>query len=146
MKKYRYEIIQIMLSVILVVIAVIFACLFPKRKLEHDNSAALFASGFNGETLTIPGLTNLCFDADEIKQDVLFSNPSGNKADMLITLSAGDHMIYESGLIYPGECIKEIEINKEFSKGTYDCIIEYQFYSNGVKLNGLRNKCTLEVR
>lgn len=112
--------------------------------LQHEGSAVELTSAEAG-IIIIPGFDKIRFKAGEKYQSVLFSNPARNSAEMAVKFIVDDNIIYESGLISPGQCVNEIEISKVFKAGNYDCIVEYQFYKDEVQLNGARNKCELEV-
>lgn len=116
-----------------------------KEKLEYDSSAIPMIADSTGDELVVPAFSQLSFKAGEKKQIVMLSNPARNDADMYITLSIDGNEIYKSGLIKPGECIKEIELDKSLYIGTYNCTVFYHFNKNGVELNGLKNNCKVEV-
>lgn len=133
---------------------VILAMLFVSSKhsniqkqevLKHDASATAFAMSNTGESLTVPGFSKIRFKAGEKYQSIFLSNPAGNGADLSITMIVDGITVYQSGLIAPGECIKEIELVTPLETGNYDCIVEYRFYTDGVQLNGVKNKCEMEV-
>lgn len=136
------------------VAAVILAILFVSSRysnvqkqeaLKHDASATAFAMNNTGESLTVPGFSKIRFKAGETTQTTFLSNPVGNSADLAITLIVDGITVYQSGLIAPGECIKEIKLVTPLETGNYDCIVEYRFYTDGVQLNGVKNKCEMEV-
>ena len=113
--------------------------------LEHDSSAIPMIADSSGNELVVPAFSQLAFKAGEMKQIVMLSNPASNEADMYIVLSVDGNEIYKSGLIKPGECIKEIELNRSLYIGTYNCTVFYRFNKDGVELNGLKNNCKVEV-
>lgn len=122
-----------------------FVTSHKEEKLEHDSSAIQMVANSTGNDLIVPAFSKLRFEESERIQSILLSNPAGNDADMYITLIVDETEIYKSGLIKPGECIKEIELNTPMKSGSYDCIMFYHFNKDGVELNGLKNKCKLEV-
>ena len=115
------------------------------NNLEHDSSAIPMIADSAGNELVVPAFSQLAFKTGEKKQTVMLSNPASNDADMYIVLSVDGDEIYKSGLIKPGECIKEIELNKSLYIGTYNCTVFYHFNKDGVELNGLKNNCKVEV-
>lgn len=115
------------------------------NNLEYDSSAIPMIADSTGNELVVPAFSQLSFKAGYMEQTVLLSNPASNDADMYIVLEVDGEEIYKSGLIKPGECIKEIKLDKTLYVGIYDCTVFYHFNKDGIELNGLKNKCKLEV-
>ena len=116
-----------------------------QRELKHDASAIPYLMSNTGKTITVPGFSKIRFKAGEKYQSIFLSNPAGNDADLAITVIMDGNTVYQSGLIAPGECVNNIEISAPLKAGTYDCVAEYKFYADGIQLNGMRNKCEMEV-
>ena len=143
-KAMRYILIAAVICIVALVL--LRQCGNEKQEtLKHDASATAFAMSNTGESLTVPGFSKIRFNAGETTQTTFLSNPAGNGADLAITLIVDGITVYQSGLIAPGECIKEIELVTPIEAGDYDCIVEYRFYIDGVQLNGVKNKCEMEV-
>ena len=121
----------------------IFITSHNDEKLKHDSSAVQMVSNSTKGDLIIPAFSKLIFEEDGRVSKFPISNPAGNDADMYVTLTVDEKEIYKSGLIKPGECIKEIILDNPMESGSYDCVAFYHFNKDGVELNGLKNKCKL---
>ena len=83
----------------------------------------------NGMVLKI--VNGIKMKADTINQDFVIPNSSSNKyaISAFIILEDGT-IIYESGYLYPGETIDNIDLYKSLKKGTYEnSILLYKLYT-----------------
>ena len=145
-KKNIFYIVVLILEIFFVSFVLVQQCGNQKqRELKHDASAVPYLMSNAGKTITVPGFTKIRFKAGEKYQSIFLSNPAGNDAEMEITVVMDNNTVYQSELISPGECVNNIEISEPLKAGTYDCVVEYRFYADGVQLNGMKNKCEMEV-
>ena len=98
--------------------------------------------------ISIPCVSSILFDANQIQQSVKFSNPKQNDCYFVISLILSDgDCIYQSGLIPPGNEITLINLTSQLGRGTYDAVIKYDCYSteDQHQLNGAVIEVKLEV-
>lgn len=98
--------------------------------------------------ISIPCVSSILFDANQIQQSVKFSNPKQNDCYFVISLILSDgDCIYQSGLIPPGNEITLINLTSQLGRGTYDAVIKYDCYSteDQHQLNGAVIEVRLEV-
>lgn len=81
--------------------------------------------------MILKAVTGIILKSDTIRQEFEIPNSSSNEyaINALIILS-DDTIIYESGFLYPGETIEEIELYKSLDKGTYkNSTLLYKYYT-----------------
>lgn len=81
--------------------------------------------------MVLKAVTGIRLKADAIIQEFEIPNSSSNKYAISAFIILGDGtIIYESGFLYPGEIVEEIELYKSLDKGTYkNSILLYKFYT-----------------
>lgn len=145
MKKVKCALLSLLIVILMFIVYDLYINMRKISIPKHDAAAMFFITTDSDDILTAPRFDKLAFKADKREQSLLLSNPAGNSADLAIKVVVEGKTVYESGLITPGECIKEITLETPIQSGTYDCVVEYRFYSDGVELNGVKNKCEMEV-
>lgn len=97
-------------------------------------------AGDNNGRIQIPAVTGLNMRAGQLEQTVDFYNPKENSCYFVITLCLSDDtVIYESGMLAPGEHITAITLSQELQRGVYrNCRMIYNCYAmdGKTKLNG----------
>jgi len=81
--------------------------------------------------MVLKAVTGIRMKSDSIKQEFEIPNSASNKYAISVFIILGDDtIIYESGFLYPGETIEEIDLYKSLDKGTYqNSILLYKFYT-----------------
>ena len=96
---------------------------------ENTNLGYEPVSDNNG--MVLKAVTGIRIKSDTIIQEFEIPNSSSNKyaISVFIILEDGT-IIYESGFLYPGETIEEIELYESLERGTYkNSILLYKFYT-----------------
>lgn len=69
--------------------------------------------------------------AGETTLEARIENEKANHCDQRVRIYPADDandVLFESGAIAPGECIKEVELAHPFEPGSYELIVEFQGY------------------
>ena len=111
------------------------------------------------KNITMPGWTTLTIAADttEITKGVDFFNPEDNEGyyDMTFELfvdveqNGTYESVYQSGLVYPGNHVQKITLNRSLPAGTYDAYVHIQPYlkdDQSVPLNSGNVQLVLHVQ
>lgn len=139
--------IAVMLLILLLCI-VIRSCTKEQLLGFTDNIAETVEK--NPNSIAIPGYEALTLKANSKKQEICFPNPSQNTCYFQISLFLEDGtLLWESGLIKPGEKSKPIVLENKLEQGTYsNAILRYSCYRMDearTPLNGAETKLTLWV-
>jgi hypothetical protein len=83
------------------------------------------------DTIVIPAVSGLNFDAGKTTQQVDFYNPAENSCYFKIELRLSNGIeLWQSDYIEPNERISEIEISLPLKRGLYkNCLLAYKCYS-----------------
>ena len=106
------------------------------------------ASPGSGESIDIPGYTNLTLQAGSKSQSVYLSNPEKNAAYFVMTLTLENgETLWKGRALYPGEAFTDIKLNKPLDAGDYAAILHYDCFSVSDKepLNGAEINLNLTV-
>ena len=71
-----------------------------------------------------------------------FENVENNICDQKFSLKIrhSGETLYESGAVAPGEYISDIELKRPLDRGTYDCVVVIQGYTQDAAFVGLHQK------
>lgn len=102
-------------------------------------------------SIAIPGYEALTLKANSKKQEICFPNPPQNTCYFRISLFLEDGtLLWESGLIKPGDKSRPVVLKKKLEQGTYpNAILRYSCYrmdDDLTLLNGAETKLTLWVK
>lgn len=81
--------------------------------------------------ISLPGYSNLYVMAGEDTTNVALWNPESNPCyfKYTIRLQDTDEVIYESGMIAPGDAVTGAKLDRTFSKGVYPVVISITTYA-----------------
>lgn len=84
-----------------------------------------------GDTISLPGMTEITLQSGQLEQVVDFHNPEDNTCYFVLSLYLSDDtLIYQSGYLAPGERITEIKLNQTLQRGVYGkCRLVYQCFT-----------------
>lgn len=89
--------------------------------------------GFGGDAtgMKLTATSGFIFVANQIDQDAKFANSADNPYPFKVTLYLSDGtIVYESGYVYPDDCISKIRLNQRLSTGVYKkALMVYRIYS-----------------
>lgn len=89
--------------------------------------------GFGGDAtgMKLTATSGFVFVANQIDQDAKFVNSADNPYPFKVTLYLSDGtIVYESGYVYPDDCISKIRLNQRLSTGVYKkALMVYRIYS-----------------
>ena len=75
----------------------------------------------------IPGYSVAEMNAGDKSLVISIGNPKENKVGFFATVKLSDGtVLYESGLLKPGQGLNEIPLNQTLEKGEYDAVVLYQ--------------------
>ncbi len=75
----------------------------------------------------IPGYSSAEMNAGDKSLVIRIGNPKDNKVGFFASLVLSDGtVLYESGLLKPGQGLDEVPLNQTLEKGTYDAKVVYQ--------------------
>lgn len=75
----------------------------------------------------IPGYSYAEMDAGDTDLVIRIGNPKENKVGFFATLKLEDGtVLYESGLLKPGQGLEAVPLNRTLEKGVYDAVVRYQ--------------------
>ncbi len=89
--------------------------------------------------IAIPGYSELKMVADTDILYVALWNPDGNPCYFKFSIIMDDEVLYESGLVAPGQAVTEVQLSKEIPQGIYDATIKIRTYDledTDAELNG----------
>ena len=100
------------------------------------------------EYISLPGISRIRIEEGKDTTKTLLWNPDGNPCYFQYTILLQDtgEVIYESGLIAPGNAITEVTFNRTFSRGTYPIIVSmstFDLTDPEIPLNGGEVEATL---
>jgi len=152
-KKQRRPLPVILLLVcsltLLAVILLLHTC--GKMQGSVTPSEATGSAEKNPDSIAIPGYEALELKAGSKKQTLCLPNPEQNMCYFQISLYLEDDtLLWQSGLIEPGEISKPMTLTQELEKGTYlNTLLRYDCYRMDetlTLLNGAEMKVTLWVK
>ena len=81
--------------------------------------------------MILKAVTGIILKSDTVRQEFEIPNSSSNEYAIIALIILGDDtIIYESGFLYPGETIEEIELYKSLEKGVYrNSTLLYKFFT-----------------
>ncbi len=99
-----------------------------------DENAQDYTPSYDPGTITdpdhiaIPGYSELKMEADTNVINVALWNPDGNPCYFKFSIIMDDEVLYESGLVAPGQAVVEVELSETIPQGIYDAIIKIRTY------------------
>lgn len=101
--------------------------------------------------IALPGFEGLVMTAGSDKLYAALWNPERNPCyfKFSLVLKENKEILYESGLVPPGEAITEVTLNRQMEEGKYNILIKMDTFSledRTQPLNGGSSETILEVR
>lgn len=79
--------------------------------------------------IIIPGIVRLTIDANQTDAYLNLYNPSDNECYFKISLKLDDGtVLYESGMLSPGETVGNINLSQALASGEYDAVVLYEAF------------------
>ncbi|MDO4465652.1 MAG: tRNA (uracil-5-)-methyltransferase [Bacillota bacterium] len=102
------------------------------------------------DSIDIPGYTNLKFEAGQVKQNIMISNPKQNFCWFKVSLNLEDgRVLWTSNLFAPGENSGCIVLSEPLKQGTYEnALLKYECFKDQEgqeALNGVETRLTIIV-
>lgn len=155
-ERKRMPIVICIVAAVLLVVIVALMLIGRSKKVQAKlpNGETEQQSGVvekNKDSISIPGYEGITLKADSKEQEIGFPNPAQNTCYFQITLMLEDETIlWQSGLVKPGEISEPIMLEKPLAAGTYpNSILKFDCYTmDGTMraLNGAATKMTIHVK
>lgn len=102
------------------------------------------------DQIAIPGYADIHVENGSDEINVALFNPNGNPCYFKFTvmIDEGKEVIFESGLIPPGEAVTKSKLNKKMTTGTYPITIKIDTYDlddRKTEMNGSQVKTNIVV-
>ena len=145
----------ILLIILIVFMAILIACFFPKpiQAILPNGSPMEIPEDVvkKPDSIAIPGYEGITLNADTKQQTIGFPNPSQNTCYFQISLLLEDGtLLWQSGLIEPGNISEPITLNQPLEADTYpNAVLKFDCYTmDGTMsaLNGAETQLTIRVR
>jgi len=148
-------------TIICICIVIIIVCVFcairqdesPSTMLIPDDDSTTWAGpreirqAQEEKTISIPGIAEMIFTADDTKQQVNIYNPETNECYIVFILYCDGVKIWKSGYCKPSCGYYEIELEHPLDVGTHKGSLVYECYGfDGERLNSARLNFSLIVR
>ena len=160
MKNKKSLILIIVIAILVIAIAVLLILLLrPKASRPSGNGVngvitdgwddGINSGGVEPAGIQVPGYKDAKMNAGDKVLHLSIGNPESNQADFYATVQLEDGtVLYESGLIEPGQGVTEVPLNKTLDAGTYQAYVVYQAVTMDdahEPMNSVRSAFTLYV-
>lgn len=129
--KYIWLFAALFLSVMAFVTVIHDGAIYPGDYQMYDSYDIGYEHVIDNNGMILKVVSGIKIKADAINQDFVIPNSSLNKyaISAFIILEDGT-IIYESGFLYPGETIDNIDLYQSLKQGTYEnSTLLYKFYT-----------------
>ena len=127
----------VLLAVVVVVILLLRSCgdspVIPPTDTDPTKGTLNFTptGEQQGDTISLPGMTEITLQSGQLEQVVDFHNPKENACYFVLSLYLSDDtLIYQSDYLAPGERITDIVLKQTLQRGVYGkCRLVYQCFT-----------------